>query len=271
MSTSTLGLIEINVLCLNGESCMLSVSTSSRGLEVYHAVSIKLHKKGGRMILSHLDLQLIPHQTLQEQGIVGEAATLSCTYVPTDFCTACRCIKGLQVSESEFALEGLSHIKGAIAGKYLSHLPRSLEDLTFGDYFNQSMEGVTLPSGLRNLTFGEYFNQSMEGVTLPSGLQNLTFGREFDQSMEGVTLPSGLQNLTFGDCFDQSMEGVTLPSGLQNLTFGDCFNQSMEGVTLPSGLQNLKFGFNFKCEMEGVILPRSVCTFGHGSTLLSIC
>ena len=58
-----------------------------------------------------------------------------------------------------------------------SHLVwHTLQSLTFGRNFNQSMENVTLSSGLQSLTFCGIFNQSMENVTLPSGLQSLTFG-----------------------------------------------------------------------------------------------
>ena len=108
---------------------------------------------------------------------------------------------------------------------------RAISAVTFNDYFNESLVGVTLPANLQSLTFGAEYNQSLEGVTLPANLQNLTFGDRFNQSLEGVTLPANLHSLTFGDRFNQSLEGVTWPANLQNLTFGDRFNQSMEGVT----------------------------------------
>ena len=49
---------------------------------------------------------------------------------------------------------------------------------------------ATVTDAIASLTFGNEFNQSLEGVTLPSSLQTLTFGKEFNQSLEGVTLPS---------------------------------------------------------------------------------
>ncbi|CAK9040094.1 unnamed protein product, partial [Durusdinium trenchii] len=143
-------------------------------------------------------------------------------------------------------------------------LPSSLQSLTFGHFFNQSLEGVTLPSSLQTLTFGEYFDQSLEGVTLPSSLQTLTFGNWFNQSLESVTLPSSLQSLTFGHFFNQSLEGVTLPSSLQTLTFGYKFNRSLEGVTLPSSLKTLTFGHSFNQSLEGVTLPSSLQTLTFG-------
>ena len=75
-------------------------------------------------------------------------------------------------------------------------------------------------NSLQTLTFGSAFNQSLESVTLPRSLQNLTFGSELNQNLERVTLPSGLQALTFGSTFNQSLECVTLPPSLQDLTFG---------------------------------------------------
>ena len=115
----------------------------------------------------------------------------------------------------------------------------TMQSLTFGGLFNQSIDDVTLPSGLHSLTFGTFFNQRIDNVTLPSDLQSLTFGFSFNQSMNNVALPSGLQSLTFGIFFNQRIDNVTLPSGLQTLTFGEEFNHSIDTLTLPSGLQSL--------------------------------
>ena len=140
------------------------------------------------------------HQTLQEQGLAeAETAILCCTYVPTQLQAAWCFLMGLETSEAEFSLEGVTHLTTE-SPLCLLHLPKSLISLTFGDNFNQSLEGtVTLPNSLQNLTFGDHFNQSLERVTLPNSLQNLTFGHYFNQSLEHVTLPDSLQNLTFGD------------------------------------------------------------------------
>ena len=214
-------LIDLFVQCLNGEGCMLTLSASCTGWEVYRMVSQQLpQKKGAQLTLHHLDLPLILHKELQAQGIMGKAATLSCTIVPTDLYAAWCTVQGLPVSQGELALAGVTRIQGSNLTKYLHHLPESLEHLTFGSEFNHSLEGVTLPSSLQSLTFGIAFNQSLEGVTLPSSLQSLTFGRAFNQSLEGVTLPSSLQSLTFGHRFNQSLEGVTLPSSLKGFSHG---------------------------------------------------
>ena len=152
---------------------------------------------------------------MQEQGIVSQAETLTCTCVPTDLYAAWQTVHGFQVSQGEFALEGVTRIEGATTGEYLHHIPPTLEHLSFDRDFNQSLEGVTLPSSLQSLRFRECFDQSLKGVTLPSSLQSLSFDPDFNQSLEEVTLPSSLQSLTFGECFDQSLKEVTLPSSLE--------------------------------------------------------
>ena len=260
-----LGLIDLDVICLTGEKNTFRVPPSMCGKEVRKLVSKQLPSKKGRTLaLHHKGSPLLFHQTLQEQGI-GQAAGLSCTFVPTNLGATWCFVKGLPTPDEEFAMEGLTHFEGATGGDILHSgtLPESLRSLTFGnfDIFNQTIRphhGVTLtqltqlldatagnylqnlPQTLESLTFGGSFNQSMQGVTLQQSLHSLTFGYGFNHSMKGITLPENLRSLTFGVCFDQGMLGVTLPDSLQSLTFGRQFNQSMQGVTLPCSLQDLR-------------------------------
>jgi hypothetical protein len=67
----------------------------------------------------------VHNKELRAQGIVGKAATLSCTYVPTDLYAGWCSVHGLPVSQVELALEGLMRIAGAITTKSL-HPPESL-------------------------------------------------------------------------------------------------------------------------------------------------
>ena len=100
-------LIDLHVLCLNGEGCSLSLSPSTLGLEVRTMVSEQLPtKKRTKMVLYHLASPLMLQQTLQEQGIEGKTARLSCTYVPTDLYAAWRYLQGFQVPEPHLALDG---------------------------------------------------------------------------------------------------------------------------------------------------------------------
>ena len=218
-SCSSFNLTNLQVMCLNGDGCVLSVEASTLGREVLKMVSRQLPwKKGARISLHRLDLPLMLHQTLQEQGIVDNT-TLSCTFVPTDLFAAWSYLKGFPVPEAEVALEGLTWITGKISTESLHHLPRSLESLAVLPTGTYSLEEVSLPSALRCLTLDYGFNQEMKGVALPSGLQELTFGRDYNQSLRGVSLRSNLKSLTFGDNFDQSLEGVDWPSCLENLTW----------------------------------------------------
>lgn len=78
------------------------------------------------------------------------------------------------------ALEGVTKIEGVTSAllQTLNSPPPSLESLTFGDRFNQSLDGVKLPSSLEIVSSGSHFYQSLEGVTLPSSLRSLTLGCE---------------------------------------------------------------------------------------------
>ena len=109
-------LIDLSVQCLNGEGCVLKLSRSCTGLEVYRKVSARLPpKKGGKLKLLHLDSPVTLHQTLQEQGIVGEAAALSCTYVPTDLYAAWCAVQELPFSTGDLAMQGVTRIEGTTA------------------------------------------------------------------------------------------------------------------------------------------------------------
>ena len=68
------------MVCLNGEECKLSLSSSTLGREVHQIVSQQLpSRKGRKSTMQHGNSKLILGQTLQGQGVVGEAVTLSCT------------------------------------------------------------------------------------------------------------------------------------------------------------------------------------------------
>lgn len=71
------------VLCLTGEGVTLKVPSSIMAHELRRMVLEKLPtKKGAKLVLHHLHSKLLLGQSLQEQGILGETATLSCTYDP---------------------------------------------------------------------------------------------------------------------------------------------------------------------------------------------
>ena len=147
--------VDLQVLCLTGEGVTLSVPCSMLGCELRRLVSEKLPcKPGAKLAMHHVNTKLTLNQTLAEQGIVGKSAMLSCTYIPTNVHTAWCFVCGLPISEREVALEGVTQLEAATGGEYLHYLPRSLQSLSFGETFNQSLERVTLPSSLQSLSFG---------------------------------------------------------------------------------------------------------------------
>ena len=143
--------VDLEVLCLTGEGVRLSIPRSMLGYDLRRLVSEKLPcKPGAKLAVHHVNAKLTLNQTLEEQGIVGKSAMLSCTYIPTSVYTAWRYVCGLPTSERELALEGVTQLEGATGGEYLHYLPRSLRSLSFGRYFNQSLERVTLPTSLQS-------------------------------------------------------------------------------------------------------------------------
>ena len=70
--------IDLSVQRLNGEGCVLKLSGSCTGWEVYRMVSKQLpQKKGAQLTLHHLDSSLILHKELQAQGFLGDGANTS--------------------------------------------------------------------------------------------------------------------------------------------------------------------------------------------------
>jgi hypothetical protein len=59
------------------------------------------------------------------------------------------------------------------------------------------LDQVIFPDSLENLQFGQWFNQSLEGVTWPSSLKNLKLSDKFQQSLEGVNMPRTFQTLVW--------------------------------------------------------------------------
>ena len=72
----------------------IEAGCSCSGTEVQKMVSKQLPKRGAKPALHHLDSPLKLRQTLRQQGIVRESATLSCIYAPTDLSAAWKYVHG---------------------------------------------------------------------------------------------------------------------------------------------------------------------------------
>ncbi|CAN0589936.1 unnamed protein product, partial [Ectocarpus sp. 12 AP-2014] len=111
--------------------------------------------------------------------------------------------------------------------------PASLQQLSFGDVFNQPIVGIVWPASLQRLEFGREFNQAVLEAVWPVSLQQLSFGREFNQAIIGTVWPVSLQQLSFGREFNQAIIGTVWPVSLQQLSFGREFNQAIIGTVWP--------------------------------------
>ena len=73
--------IELQVLCLTGEGVTLTVSRSMLGYDLRRLVSKNLScKAGAKLVVHSVNRKLTLDENLEDQGIVGKNAMLSCTY-----------------------------------------------------------------------------------------------------------------------------------------------------------------------------------------------
>lgn len=63
-----------------------------------------------------------------------------------------------------------------------------VEELYFGDDFNNSLEGLVWPRRLRRIEFGwsSRFNEPIDEVVWPASLQQLSFGYAFNQPIDEI-------------------------------------------------------------------------------------
>ena len=228
------GLTELEVLSMSGE-CMLTlnVSDSMLGRDLWKTILDKVPCKPGLQLAVSHDSRLALNESLKQQGLGGQRAQVSVTYMPANLLAALRFAHGCKVEDEEFTLNGITEMTGVSDEKQpalLNNLPKTLKTLTFAHGFNKRLADVRLPPGLQSWTFGSSFNQSLNKVSWSAGLQCLTFGKKFNKNLNNVTWPAELQNLTFGTFFNQSLDNVTWPASLQSLTFGLDFNQSLDKV-----------------------------------------
>lgn len=164
-------MMDLHVLCLTGEGVKLRVSSCALGCDVRRLVCEHLPPKaGGKRSLHHDESQLLLDKTLQEQGIVGKVATLSCTFSSTDTYAAWRFVRGVAGFENDFeALDGVTELADADRLTCLNYLPQSLMTLTLGGHFNESLEHV-LPRNLQELSLGDQFNKRLQHVAFPCRL-----------------------------------------------------------------------------------------------------
>ncbi len=153
----------------------------------------------------------------------------------------------------------------------------NLTHLTFGDFYNQSVDKVVkisngssvyksiLPNSITHLIFGYWFNKSVNH--LPNSITHLTFGRHFNQPVDN--LPNSITHLTFIWNFDQPVD--KLPNSITHLTFGRNFDQQL--TKLPTNLKYLVMSSTYKYLYQlQLILPHSVeLVLNKKSSLIYYC
>ena len=191
------GRIELEVLSMSGE-CMLTlnVSDSMLGRDLWKTILDKVPCKPGLQLAVSHNSRLALNESLKQQGLGGELAQVSATFMPVNLLNALCFAHGENVEDEEFSLNGITEMTGVShrMPPLLHNLPESLRKLTFAHGFNQGLDDVRLPTGLQSLTSGDQFNQSLDNMTWPASLQELTFGRSFNQNLDEVTWPAGLQS-----------------------------------------------------------------------------
>ncbi len=131
----------------------------------------------------------------------------------------------------------------------LKTIPLSVEELEFGDEFNQKL--CFLSSNLKKITFGFNFKYNICPDDLPDTIESITFGYNFNLKIDKY--PNNLKYLEFGRNFSQNLDN--LPIGLTCLVINERFCQTLNN--LPKTLKILKFDdlAKFKDELQ---LPDSL-------------
>ena len=123
------GLTKLEVLSLSGD-CMLTLNVSDTmpGRDLWKLILDKVPCKPGlQLVVSH-NSKLALNQSLQQQGLGGELAQVSATYMPVNLLAALRFAHGCNVEDEEFTLNGITEMTVVSHGMpaLLCNLPKSL-------------------------------------------------------------------------------------------------------------------------------------------------
>uniref|UniRef100_A0A6C0CB70 F-box domain-containing protein n=1 Tax=viral metagenome TaxID=1070528 RepID=A0A6C0CB70_9ZZZZ len=115
------------------------------------------------------------------------------------------------------------HDYGSSLHPPLIKIPDSVKYLTFGNYFNQNIDGC-IPTSVAHLKFGVFFAHSIKNC-IPNSVTDLTFGDDFDQDISG-NIPESVTDLTFGKSFNRSIDDI--PKSVKNVTLHPRYNVYIE-------------------------------------------
>ncbi len=135
----------------------------------------------------------------------------------------------------------------------LIEIPEIIEELEFGDDFNQDLNTINFLQNLKKLIFGFYFNFNIDD--LPNSIEYLILGSNFNNRINKY--PSNLQYLKFGKNFSQCIDN--LPEGLISLYINENFHHLI--TKLPSTLEILEFDqYATKYNYDLLCIPDSTHT-----------
>jgi len=131
-----------------------------------------------------------------------------------------------------------------------SNIPPNITHLSFRRRFNKPVEYI--PLSVTYLKFGDYFDQSIEGIVSPSVTQlKLRWG--FSHSIKNI--PKSITHLTLYCRFDRLTMG-DIPSTVTHLKIGGRFDQNIKN-NIPPSVTHLNIGYNFFRSIENDI-PDSI-------------
>jgi len=149
-------------------------------------------------------------------------------------------------------------VKNIYLYAHTTDIPSFVTHLAFGNYFNQSIQGIIPPSVI-HLAFGCYFNRPIQN-SIPPSVTHLIFRDNFNQPIKS-NIPLSVTHLTLPNLYEST---DSIPTSVTHLTFGWNFNKSIKGK-IPLSVTHLVFGFAFNQPIKNNI-PESVThlTFDYG-------
>lgn len=138
----------------------------------------------------------------------------------------------------------------------LEKIPDSVEEIEFGDDFNQNIN--YLPKNIKKITFGFNFKHSINFINYDS-IEHLEFGYNFNGFIKKY--PSNLKYLKFGRNFNEHINH--LPEGLIHLSINERFHSKID--KLPSKLEILEFYKSAEYKYDIMCIPDSTHTIILGT------
>lgn len=156
-----------------------------------------------------------------------------------------------------------SHLN-SVSNFDLSTIPNTIEDIVFGDDFNQKLEN--LPIKTKKIIFGFNFRNGFTYLDfdLNDTIEHLEFGYCFNELI--YKYPNNLKYLKFGRNYNMKIDN--LPEGLVELFINERFCTKI--LKLPTTLEILEFDYYSSYSFDISCIPNSIHTIKLGRNM-NIC